>query len=1321
MATPEDSNVLRQLIGQIEGELSTFNGVSGGGSDQSLASFATSQGSLAPSEGSLSGSSIPSIANEHLPQHQQSPYPLPQQQHSFPTTATSAIFGNAFDRPATQPQQSHHQPGFGTTSLIMNNSHFQGPRAPQYIPSPLASPVSPNYTEKNILDSDLEGGQSSNDSLSATERSRAKSLQSQGSLSSVAADLAQDDRQDNIAKADSLIEERTKEQEVDYETTVHWSSADQETNQDHPCDDGIKVDVTELYENFGQKPSLVGQDVMDPEEVVEEEERIRYAGGLIQPENTSQGSSLSLKLPELSFSNNDLISLWSPTTGSAPESLGVDGTEKRTRLHTFHGHSEASQEKDQLAASSLGSSAASSLRMSVAFPPKQPSPLKAGYLSSQDSRQDLPAIEEAATVVISDENSDATVIEAGGPSDELANLKNHARSDRKRLSLVTSGAGLAAAVAAAGSRAQLATNQGDSADTKSELGRSVLDLPTWDLAPLSPPVEVVETVSASAAASPMSVRRGSMIQTQHDSLAVENQHLNGIMSPSSATILTPTTPLTTREARILAGREALLRMSPDKQRVQRGISASSTSSSIASVEKPGSTTSSGDGNDTETLTDPLEASRRASIKSQNSQQSQQIHEGVYGAVPERGRLTDVQPEKLVFPDQSIRPVPLKAYKVRKLTLRERNQTYAQACQEFTHARTGLDVWALRCMMQDRPGLMKDPPAIVKAVAGKYTSGSTHQNSDTQSKASSASGRMTPTAPHFSNPMASSISGAHGIGAMIKSASKRLSIDASSPQASIPEITGQGSFFYKQKTTKSAVELGSWSSGRARGISNNASVAAGIPPPPQGSNGHRNSITGSGEGMVSSSPIQQQQQHLRGGLTNSPSTGSSFVSQNKRNSIAAINSPLSNTLRSRTKSDVQAGSRLSMIGRDSSMARVNSGNSSTPHQHQQRDAAISPVPISAGGNSGQSSFSSSSYTGAPISATSSVFLERPIKRSMSSHYTRRPASMVAASSSQRPGLAGSAANSSTSTVSAGSQSSTSLGSVSSNSIAESADLKTPTTTSSLPSGLKQQQVQQAQNPLQDNSTVSFPSTDNSGAIQPAYAYSSNGVPIPYADETKSKDEVYSPLTSPIMIPIGGFPVSKPSHINSYQNNGGWSSPLSAGGGLTRPLTYAGPSSSSNSSLVMSPSSATREYSQLPQQQQQFGQGVSNLERGNSAGSQEPVKDKTEKSNRYSTSSFSSIGSFAMYQKRSSKKDRKKELLEQQQQQKQQAIDQRYSVSAVNQPPASANEYLTEQSLDKLSDVLPHVDRDRLSIYLQRAYGDEMVAIGLAMSDFRSGQL
>ncbi|KAI8359709.1 hypothetical protein B0O80DRAFT_440889 [Mortierella sp. GBAus27b] len=176
--------------------------------------------------------------------------------------------------------------------------------------------------------------------------------------------------------------------------------------------------------------------------------------------------------------------------------------------------------------------------------------------------------------------------------------------------------------------------------------------------------------------------------------------------------------------------------------------------------------------------------------------------------------------------------------------------------------------------------------------------------------------------------------------------------------------------------------------------------------------------------------------------------------------------------------------------------------------------------------------------------------------------------------------------------------------------------------------------------------------------------------------------------------------------------------------------------------MSPSTTAREQQQLQQQQlqlqlqqqqqqqqqQQKQQGFNTIgpERRASGGTIDPTKDKPEKSHRYSAASFSSLGSFARNQKRSSKKDKKKELLElqqqrQQQQEQQQPVDQRYSVSSTPVNANSSSDFLTEQSLDKLSDVLPHVDRDRLAIYLQRAYGDEMVAIGLAMGDLRSGQL
>lgn len=614
----------------------------------------------------------------------------------------------------------------------------------------------------------------------------------------------------------------------------------------------------------------------------------------------------------------------------------------------------------------------------------------------------------------------------------------------------------------------------------------------------------------------------------------------------------------------------------------------------------------------------------------------------------------------------------------------------------------------------------DPPAIVRAIVGKQAQG----HGDTlPSKLSMANGRMTPSGLHASSPLTNSISNGHGLGARIKNAGKRLSMDISGGMAPTPEPhhpSGTGSLFYKQKSAKSAVELGSWSPGLARNLSNVTAVAVGstIPPTPQGvANSRRNS---------SSASLQP-----RTGLISSPSSGgSTFLSHQKRNSIAVVGqqAPLSNSLRSRTMSDVQAGSRMSMVGKDSPVNRTNS-SSSTGSQNQQQqgsDMATSPLPYRSGG---PLALISPTTTSSPPIATSSAFMERPVKRSLSSHYTRRPASMMIVPNAGQTSGTGAVLRS-TSNGSLGSLSSSSLGSMSSSTVSDSSkstgDLNTSSTTSSLTAGLKQQQ--------QDSATTE--------SVRPAYAYQPDGTAIPYADETKSKDEIYSPLTSPIMIPIGGFPVARPSvQTNSYQANGGWSSPLSAGGGgLSRPLTYAGPSSASlgsSSSLVTSPATVAREQQQSQQHQhwqqqqqqkrQSFAQGYLSPTTPD-RGMVEPIKAKTEKSHRYSSASFSSIASFAKNQKRNSKKDRKKELqleqeqLEQQQEQKR-ALDQRYSVAVVplSQSPSHNNDYLTEQSLDKLSDVLPHVDRDRLSIYLQRAFGDEMVAIGLAMSDLRSGQL
>ncbi|KAK5814531.1 hypothetical protein F5H01DRAFT_346814 [Linnemannia elongata] len=1306
MATPEDSHVLRQLIDQIDGELSTFNTV-GAGSDQSLTSFTTSQGSLPPSDqtDSRGGSSLSLDSHGYQdPRPHQPHYPtLQQQTKQHVTSATSAIFGSSFERPnQSQQHQSLPPATYGSTSLIMNGSYYVGPRAPQYIPSPLASPISPDPPTA------LPGLEQEGDMLiDSDERSR-QSTSSQGSLLAVSEDIAQDQIQPSSCTPGAIYESEG------VPTVEGERKGDQVVPAEQGFDDQIKVDVTELYDNFGQLPSTTAKS----------NDTLRGVDEMAKIETHIPNSPLTLKLPELSFSSNDLSSLLTSDPGGIEE----EG-DKRTRSHTFHGTAtditeltqdnsanDASQPSPaiQFTGPSPVVPPANSLKYPAAFPPRQSSPLKAGYFPPNDSARDL---SQDNTTTGNNEQD----LEAGGPEDNLSHIQDLTRTDRKRLSLVTSGMGLAAASAAA---AASRTQQDNTAGSEIGLGKSFLDLPSWDLAPLSPPIDVKETIAltttSSATTSPMNARRASLGPQPQDSPGADSPSVNDILSPASATLMTPTTPLTTREARILAGREALLRTTPDKQRLQRGISASSTSSSLASSSEK-STVAVQDmdvtGQDAQDITRSATTKSRQSYR---SVQSQAYEGGVFGAVPGRGQLVDVPPEKLVFPDLSLKPIPLKAYRVRKMTLQERNMTYSHACEEFTRARSGLDVWALRCMMQDRPALMKDPPAIVRALVGKQAQG----HGDTlASKLSMANGRMTPSALHAGSPLTNSISSGHGLGARIKNAGKRLSMDISGGMAPTPEPhhpSGTGSLLYKQKSAKSASELGSWSPGLARNLSNLSATAvnSAIPPAPQGvPNSRRNS---------SSASLQP-----RPGLTSSPSSGgSTFLSHQKRNSIAVVGqqTPLSNSLRSRTMSDVQAGSRMSMVGKDSPVNRTNS-SSSTGSQNQQQqgsDLATSPLPYRSGG---PLALISPTTTSSPPVATSSAFMERPIKRSLSSHYTRRPASMMIVPNAGQTSGTGPVPRS-TSNGSLGSLSSSSLGSASSSTVSDASkstgDLNASSTSSPLTAGLKQQQ--------QDSTTTE--------SVRPAYAYQPDGTAIPYADETKSKDEIYSPLTSPIMIPLGGFPVARPSvQTNSYQANGGWSSPLSAGGGgLSRPLTYAGPSSASlgsNSSLVTSPATVAREQQQSQQhqhwqqqqqqRQQSFAQGYLSPTTPD-RGMVEPIKEKTVKSHRYSSASFSSIASFAKNQKRNSKKDRKKEQQHEQEQLEQQekhkrALDQRYSVAVVplSQSPSHNNDYLTEQSLDKLSDVLPHVDRDRLSIYLQRAYGDEMVAIGLAMSDLRSGQL
>lgn len=576
-------------------------------------------------------------------------------QQPRPTSATSAIFGATFER---QTQQS----ALGASSLVLNGSYFMGPRAPQYIPSPMASPVSPS------------SDQSLGDNLADDDTPKPKSVKgaaSHGSLSAMATELMQEHEQGQLESLTLAIGGDTND-------IKQLTSSSLEIE----FDDTIKVEVAE--QSGDAEAEIDQEDIAEDDYKVEiKESPLGRIGGMAgsAPDTKSTGQpvagSLPFQLLELSFSTTELTSLWNPSSKSSSLlDLGssLDRSEQRTRSHTFHGMSDLnllggdiSNENMAQSNSSLSSSISTTIsepsssssflgasKSQGTFPPKQPSPLKEGHLADQDIALELE--HDAA-------RQSGSGPRAGGPDDNRPNLRDHTRGDRKRLSLVTSSMGLAAAAAAA------ARSTEDISGVQNPKEKSILDLPSWELAPLSPPLTVKEisganpnagaSESSSAAPSPMNVRRGS-IGVRKDFLSD-----GSLMSPASATVMTPTTPLTTREKRILAGREALLRTLPDQQRISRGTSISSTTSS-----QPSGQGSTGDHGDSETL-GSQDASRRTSFRSVVQTG------GVFGAVPQRGQMKEHVPEHLVFPDQSIRPVPLKAYRVRKMTLKERNQTYGK--------------------------------------------------------------------------------------------------------------------------------------------------------------------------------------------------------------------------------------------------------------------------------------------------------------------------------------------------------------------------------------------------------------------------------------------------------------------------------------------------------------------------------------------------------------------------------------------------------------------------------------------------------------------
>lgn len=504
--------------------------------------------------------------------------------------------------------------------------------------------------------------------------------------------------------------------------------------------DDIKVDVTALFESFGGHLSATrttnrSRDVdveLNPKDDGNENGMNPIEHMIIEDATGGHAHSLPnparVKYLEISFSSNDLTPHW--MSSSNPSIKEDASAEKRARSNTYHGQSDIDQRVNSYPEHAFNSSIhppdSCSATQSTS---KTCGSVPLTSIRAVSSNTKIDQIEGSAAQILEtrhDASSNSTQggevgMQPGMPNEKQVWLfqERAGRSDpRKRLSLITSGVGLAAASAAIISHSQL-ENCLDYLVPGSDntLARSFMDLPSWELAPPSPPVEVKESVSIqNAAPLRMTARKESLNDRQprnQELVTSIMDHYRHVSSqgrpPESANLMTPTTPLTTREARILAGREALLRTSPDKQRIQRDITASSTASSIKSMELELAKSNCHDKIESVVAEETIDS---ASLKWKQDVKSSTGSSpgGVFGALPQRGqspfKLEVTATEKLVFPDQSLRPIPLKAYRVRKLTLQERNQVYAEAVQEFTRARTGLDIWALRSMMQDRPNLMK---------------------------------------------------------------------------------------------------------------------------------------------------------------------------------------------------------------------------------------------------------------------------------------------------------------------------------------------------------------------------------------------------------------------------------------------------------------------------------------------------------------------------------------------------------------------------------------------------------------------------------------
>ncbi|KAG0223525.1 hypothetical protein BGW41_005461 [Actinomortierella wolfii] len=1407
MASPEESGVLRQLIQQIDSEISTFRADDDG--------FTTGQSSAVGSNESLE--SHPAVVH---PSGTQFPIELEPPPYEIFTEQGKAIFGDSSEWIQAELYRSGSVGGMG-------------PRAPQLIPNSPGSPFVPSSFDQAVPLSD--------EKISMTDSSN------------------------NNMVEDALVPQNdvdTVESGADMVHDYPFTSSDDDIN------------------NTDDRHSHV----------------------------TKSGTSYEApRLLELSFSSSDLTSLID-TAGS----LGVDNNDALPLPQAIKANDQVANASVPAMVIAAASPGTASAKNHASFPPKQSSPLKEALVANgEESKAATVATEETTMTAMPTEEDvrDTNSMDSSQPpptNDALMESSNSVMEDvepavvprkhgsftardqgRKRLSLITTGVGLAAA---------------SSSTQPNNTLSSYLDLPAWELAPLSPPVFVKESTGSSLTASVLSNTTNTTTTTTTGTATTtttsttvtstrsppptrklppppiqqDNNDDNTMAAPggqvatpvSATAMMTPTTPLSTREARILAGREVLLRSSPESHRsAHRTASIMTTSSTTSSLATTASdqkvptyetaSMSSGDSMSSGGGTKGVVAGTIARYKvgmgtlqywkqvQEQEQQNLKGAGGVMGAIPGRGRMIEVcqpssaqqgqsettfqdrnkevevskegiikvRPERLVFPDQSIRPIPLKAFRVRKMTLAERNQAYAQACHDFAKARTGLDVWILRSMMQDRPELMKNPPAFVTnaqkaqeyAMAGRRTSKDISQmyynnnqtwNATSPASVSSPMSASTPLSASgmgfgtVSSTTASSFVG--GARAKIKNAGKRLSMEisqgfsaagggastsplaedgrrssmsthsqqsirASTPSSDRYKNGGVESPFYKQKTTRSAVELGSWSSQRARTYS--AQQHQQHPQEPQQPQAPQGGMAPSGPPLSSSYGSQREsfhqyyQQHQRqqqqGPMYVTPQRSSSMgtpvsgdtsplvatmnpAGNRQRHSISGPGGDEPGSGRGRASLDLPESSHPANH-RHSFMDIGSSGTgdrqSLSPNFNSvssRRRSLIGPgteSPDRFTNSSGFSSFNDNGVRSATLPSLSGAGSN--IDGSGHKHEISRSTSISSLSSTS---------SATPTTASTGSSSmAPSMSSTLSHSTSQFGTRRRPMSmmVSTTLTSLAEHQALAIESPISASTPDSMGAAGMVGtrlslatttttmardsAYNPVSAQGSGGLSIPLADETTSK-EIYSPLTSPIIIPEGGFNIQPGSALalRAAAMNASPPTPREGGGGgMTRPLTFAGygPSTMNISSLALGPASSTANLANdsnngiSPKSSKKKKDGYDSLGFKKSFRRDKSDKRASKLGLSLSTHGPTSPLTSPLSAGGSSSGSGGGMMMETQ-----------GSIMTMN-----ISEALWEQSLDKLSDVLPHVDRDRLLIYLQRAGGDEMVAISLAMSDLRSGDL